>query len=76
MQVNERPKKVFAIGFHKTATSSLGVVLNQLGYRVCGGVGIRDPAIAVNAVGLVDSLLDQYDAFQDNPWPILYRHLG
>ena len=67
--------KIFVVGFHKTATSSLGAALATLGYRVCVGVGIRDPNIANNAIALVDSLTDQYDAFEDNPWPILYQHL-
>ena len=73
--MSEPQHQVFGIGFHKTATTSLGAALTQLGYRVCGGVGIRDPDIAANAINLVDSLIDQYDAFQDNPWPVLYRHL-
>ena len=67
--------KIFVVGFHKTATSSLGAALATLGYRVCVGVGIRDPNIANNAIKLVDSLTDRYDAFEDNPWPILYQHL-
>ena len=73
--VNKHRQKIFGIGFHKTATTSLGAALTQMGYRVCGGVGIRDPDIAANAVSLVDAMVDEYDAFQDNPWPILYRHL-
>ena len=32
-------RKVFGIGFHKTATSSLGKALEELGYKVSQGFG-------------------------------------
>lgn len=67
--------KVFGIGFHKTGTKSLGAALGVLGYRVCGPVGAKDPDIARKAEGLIDALARQYDAFQDNPWPLFYRRL-
>lgn len=68
-------QKIFGIGFHKTATSSLSRALNILGYRVCGAVGIHDRNIEKNAQKIAFSLVDKYDAFQDNPWPILYQEL-
>jgi hypothetical protein len=67
--------KVFGIGFHKTGTKSLARALVQLGYRVTGSNDVYNPAIAHEVHGLVDRLLGQYDAFQDNPWPVLYRDL-
>jgi len=67
--------KVFGIGFHKTGTTSLGQALAKLGYRVCGDVATADPAIADRAVAIARELTPHYDAFQDNPWPILYREL-
>lgn len=67
--------KVFGIGFHKTATTSLATALRLLGYRVTGPNGVRDPAIARSALSLALRLADRFDAFQDNPWPILYREL-
>lgn len=67
--------KVFCIGFHKTGTTSLAVALRMLGYRVTGPNGTRDPDIAENVYTMADELVARYDAFQDNPWPVLYRHL-
>jgi hypothetical protein len=67
--------KVFCIGFHKTGTKSIAVALQHLGYRVTGPNGLNDPRIEVNVIAMADGLVSQYDAFQDNPWPIIYREL-
>ena len=67
--------KVFGIGFHKTGTKSLAAALGYFGYRVTGPNGIRNPNIAREARAVAFALLEQYDAFQDNPWPILYQEL-
>ncbi len=67
--------KVFCIGFHKTGTSSLAYALEELGYRVTGPNGVNDPDIAKNVTKMVRKLVRRYDAFQDNPWPVLYREL-
>lgn len=67
--------KVFCIGFHKTGTTSLEVALGALGYRVTGPNGHLDPDIEKNALTVAYDLVEQYDAFQDNPWPILYKEL-
>lgn len=67
--------KIFCIGFHKTGTTSLAEALHILGYRVTGPNGVRDPEIATNALALAESLVPDYDAFQDNPWPLLYREM-
>lgn len=71
----EYGSKIFAIGFHKTGTTSLADALESLGYRVCGGTGLRDPRIADRALAVATERLPHFDAFQDNPWPILYREL-
>lgn len=68
-------KKVFGIGFHKTATSSLAEALRELGYSVTGPNGVNNPNIAKEAFDIAKSLVSKFDAFQDNPWPILYREL-
>jgi hypothetical protein len=68
--------KVFGIGFHKTGTTSLGKALALLGYRVCGDVATADPLIGERAIGFARQLTREYDAFQDNPWPIIYRELA
>jgi hypothetical protein len=67
--------KIFCIGFHKTGTTSMGLALGKLGYRVTGSLGTRDPRIADHVYALVDAMVPRFDAFQDNPWPVLYRYL-
>ena len=69
-----RPK-VFGIGFHKTATSSLAAALDVLGYRVTGPNGTRDAAFVDALPESALALVDRYDAFQDNPWPLVYREV-
>lgn len=67
--------KVFCIGFHKTGTTSLEVALRKLGYRVRGSLGTRDPDIASKVHEMAYAMVPAYDAFEDNPWPVLYREL-
>jgi hypothetical protein len=67
--------KVFCVGFHKTGTTSLAVALKALGYRVTGPNGVHDPEIATNVLPMAHGLVGKYDAFADNPWPVIYRHL-
>jgi hypothetical protein len=69
-----RPK-VFCIGFHKTGTTTLEVALRRLGYRVTGSFGTKDPDIAGKVHELAYALVERFDAFEDNPWPILYQQL-
>lgn len=68
-------QKIFCIGFQKTGTTSLGKALEVLGYSVCGPVGVTNPDIATKALDWACDRLPYYDAFQDNPWPLLYREL-
>ena len=67
--------KIFCIGFHKTGTTSLGAALRLLGYSVTGPNGVKDPRIAEHVFGMGAKLVDRFDAFKDNPWPVLYRGL-
>jgi len=69
------PQKVFGIGFHKTATTSLAAALTQLGYRVTGPNWRKNPRIAQEVHALAYDCVPKFDAFQDNPWPLLYREL-
>ncbi|RRV30161.1 hypothetical protein EGI94_19995 [Stutzerimonas stutzeri] len=72
-----RPK-VFGIGFHKTGTKSLASALETLGYRVHGPEWVRDAQACVSLQSLwvyASRVVDSYDAFQDNPWPLLWREL-
>lgn len=67
--------KVFCIGAHKTGTTSLEVALKKLGYRVRGSLGTKDPDIANKVHEMAYAMVEKYDAFEDNPWPVLYREL-
>lgn len=67
--------KVFGIGFHKTGTTSLGEALKVLGYRATGAVGTRDPEIGRTYKELTRELSHEYDAFEDNPWPLVFREM-
>jgi hypothetical protein len=67
--------KIFCIGFHKTGTTSLAVALKKLGYSVTGPNGVQDLNISQNVFVMAYALVEQYDAFQDNPWPIIYKEL-
>src|SRR5690242_5987307 len=67
--------KVYGIGFHKTGTKSLASALRWLGYRVTGPNGVHDPDIRSNVLSMALELAQRFDAFQDNPWPILFREM-
>jgi hypothetical protein len=67
--------KVFGIGFHKTATTSLAKALSYLGYRVTGPNWVDNRNIAEEVYEMAFDLVNRFDAFQDNPWPILYKEL-
>src|SRR5438477_12681989 len=67
--------KVFCIGFHKTGTKSLAAALRTLGYSVTGPNGVKDPNIGNNVYAMAFDLAERFDAFQDNPWPIIYKEL-
>jgi hypothetical protein len=67
--------KVFGIGFHKTGTTSLADALSHLGYRITGPNEVDNPNIAQEVYELAFDLANRFDAFQDNPWPVLYREL-
>lgn len=67
--------KVFCIGFHKTGTTTLEVALKKLGYRVTGSFGTKDPDIASKVHEMAYAMVERFDAFEDNPWPILYKEL-
>ncbi len=67
--------KIFGIGFHKTGTKSLASAFRKLGYKCCAGVGIHEENLQENIYEMAFSMVEKYDAFQDNPWPILYKEL-
>ena len=67
--------KVFCIGFHKTGTTTMMHVLTELGYRVTGPNGVDSKNLARILGPLTVALSGRYDAFQDNPWPLVYREM-
>ena len=67
--------RVFGIGFHKTATTSLKRALEHYDYKVTGPDGTDDRDIAKNVLSLCFDLADRFNGFQDNPWPIVYRDM-
>ena len=76
MNVNERFKqKVFVIGLPKTATSSLAVALETLGYDLFGHFAVENDNIGTEVHELVLEKLPQYEAFVDVPWCVLYKEL-
>lgn len=81
--LDPRPK-VFGIGFHKTGTTSLGRALRILGYRIQKGFNFNRPGkrIVIPEPVTLDKVRDvafqmvpRYAAFEDNPWPLLFREL-
>ena len=67
--------KVFGIGLNKTGTTSLGVALQQLGYRHSS---FSLPLLEQVACGELDGVLAhcrQFDSFEDWPYPLIYAEL-
>lgn len=64
--------KIFGIGLHRTGTSSLGLALQQLGYRTHANADARSRE---EAKQMAREVCREYDALQDVPWPVLYRWL-
>ncbi len=67
--------KVFGIGFHKTGTTSLRDALQVFGYRVAGPNETKNPKIKSIYQDLTKKLSHEYDGFQDNPWPLVFREM-
>lgn len=73
-------RKVFGIGFHKTGTTSLGVIFDRLGYRVAGYdafrcFGGREDLTFDEVEARALEIAKAVDAVKDSPWPILYQSL-
>lgn len=67
--------KIFGIGFHKTGTSTLDQALTILGYKVGGPHTNLAKFLFENNLDEIWKIADQFDALQDNPWPLLYKEL-
>lgn len=75
--LERRPKsKVFCIGLGKTGTTSMSVILKELGYRHTSG--FVESGLIWTELGQIDRLwgdIDKYDSFDDFPFPYIYKEL-
>jgi hypothetical protein len=80
MKISVDTAKIFCIGFQKTGTTSLGMALEKLGYQVQGYYPFRSLS-SINNLNIdmiwdiANKTIQNYDAFKDTPWPILYEKL-
>lgn len=47
----------------------------MLGYTVTGPNFVNDKRVTTQALSLALEIVPKFDAFQDNPWPILFKEL-
>lgn len=67
--------KVFCLGFQKTGTVSARTALRTFGYRVCSARYDLIDAVKRRDFEAVRGVVQSYDGFRDNPWPLLFREL-
>lgn len=67
--------KVFCIGLSKTGTTSCGAALRMLGFRHFRDVNLM-PGVAAGRLDRVQEISHRYEAFDDLPWPMIYRQLA
>lgn len=68
--------KVFGIGLNKTGTTTLGQCGRMLGLRCtsCDRSLLKDYAVNNDLSG-IERKANQYDLFEDWPWPLVYKQL-
>ncbi len=64
--------KVFCLGLSKTGTTSLGKYFCDLGYSVCHE-NVNQERNIKTIIEFCDEKVDQYDMFQDLPWPATFE---
>lgn len=64
--------KVFGVGLNRTGTTSLGWCMKHLGrrHRSCSFDALK--ALKAGDTEAVFRMTDQYDSFEDWPWPLMY----
>ncbi len=67
--------KIFGIGMMKTGTSTLGYCFNQMGFKHRDYYPKLLRQINKGDYSLIWDVVDRYDSFEDNPWPLLYKEL-
>ena len=70
-----KPHKVFGIGLNKTGTSSLKRALVTLGYNHCDVRGQMTYKYINRNFGQIFKTVEQFDSFEDWPWPLMYRQI-
>lgn len=67
---------MFGVGLQKTGTSTLGKVLSILGYEIKleTDYDLVDALLAGDLDQIKERVKD-FDAFEDNPWPIVFKEL-
>jgi len=77
--IKQLTPKLFCLGLNKTGTTSFGTACKWLGMRRLGWRPLLSKRlITAYFNGGVDFLLDtaeDYDAFEDIPWPLAYKEL-
>lgn len=68
--------KVFGVGLQKTGTSTLGKVLAILGYKIEQETDYDlVESLLKGDLDAIKERVKEYDAFEDNPWPIVFKEL-
>lgn len=74
-------EKIFCIGLHKTGTTALLQAFLRLGFRTCDGLAGASVAERgafashPDPMEWLGELIDDFQAFEDVPWPLLFREL-
>ena len=70
-------QKVFCLGFHKTGTTSLEILLQDMGYQVASPYKNWDNKLTkmleMGDLSELKGLTEKFDAFQDAPWFLFYK---
>ena len=79
--MSEKLSKIFGIGLNKTGTSSLGRFFEKCGYKMhedysCIKINMAldlQNNINMDKSTLLLDIADNYDVFEDWPWPLIYK---
>mgnify|MGYP006444365125 CR=1 FL=1 len=70
-----KSQKVFIISLHKTGTTSVTYFLEKFGYLMTGpDTHLFDKAMNED-YDEIDSFLEKFDGFQDDPWYMMYSYV-
>ena len=68
--------KIFGIGLNKTGTTTFGQCGKILGYRCTScDRSLLEDIILRNDFTNIKNTVNQYDLFEDWPWPLIYKEL-